>query len=268
MEDIEIMKRAKQYMESLANGIDPLTGNELDENDIVNNVRISRCLFYTAGILQKVIDNGGEVQREKLKRSEKAEFSLTDEQALALKPDDTAVSVTRITTIINYQIDKDKMKKLKRTSITKWLLEAGLLSEKVTMSGQIRAIPTEDGRKIGIIEKEFSDGAKTYKTTVYTPPAQQFIFDNIDAVTVIALSDNEKENNKNRAQNSGQPWTQEDDETLNEMYRNGASIKELARGFGRSRDSIKARLAKNGFDVDSYYYKTQKNKIVLESDEE
>ena len=47
MTDLEIMQRAKQYIDSLANGIDPLSGKPVKDNDVINQVRISRCLFYT-----------------------------------------------------------------------------------------------------------------------------------------------------------------------------------------------------------------------------
>ena len=113
MNDLDVMIRAKQYIESLAKGIDPITGNEVSENDVVNNVRISRCLFYTAEVLQKVIDNHGEVQREKLKRSERAEFALTDEQSAALVPVNDSLFISKVVNIINEQIDELTMKKLK-----------------------------------------------------------------------------------------------------------------------------------------------------------
>ncbi|MBQ9482745.1 MAG: hypothetical protein IJU82_01010 [Ruminiclostridium sp.] len=191
MEDIEIMKRAKQYMESLANGIDPLTGNELDENDIVNNVRISRCLFYTAGILQKVIDNGGEVQREKLKRSEKAEFSLTDEQALALKPDERSTYMSNIIKNINSVIDDFKMKKLQTRTVNNWLIDKGLLNE-VIINGRARKNPTPEGEALGITLYSFMTENGMTKTCIYSPEAQQFIFDNIDAIIAFAAEEEEE----------------------------------------------------------------------------
>ena len=45
MTEKEILERAKRYVDSLANGINPLTDEPIDENDVVNNIRISRCLF-------------------------------------------------------------------------------------------------------------------------------------------------------------------------------------------------------------------------------
>ena len=40
MTDLEIMQHAKGYLDKLAQGIDPLTGQEVPENDVINNVRI------------------------------------------------------------------------------------------------------------------------------------------------------------------------------------------------------------------------------------
>ena len=46
MIDLEKVKIAKEWMNALANGYNPLDGTALDDKDIVNNVHISRCLFY------------------------------------------------------------------------------------------------------------------------------------------------------------------------------------------------------------------------------
>ena len=59
MTDLEIMQHAKEYLDKLARGIDPLTGREVPEGEIINNVRISRCLFYVSDVLRQVIENGG-----------------------------------------------------------------------------------------------------------------------------------------------------------------------------------------------------------------
>lgn len=179
MTELEIMMRAKMYIESLAKGIDPLTGQEVSADDIVNNVRISRCLFYVSGILQQVIDNGGAVQR---KSSDKAEFSLTDEQKRSLAPETYAQSSSKITAAINSMIDDNVMKKLKVTTLNKWLVNAGLLTEITGPTGKTRKVPTPDGEMMGLQETAFTDQKGTHSYVVYDRNAQQFIFDNIDAV--------------------------------------------------------------------------------------
>ena len=86
MTELEKMKRAKMYIDDLANGIDPLTGQVVSDTDIINNVRITRCLFYVSGILKKVIDNDGEVSCVRVKQGKKEFFSLTDTEVDALIP--------------------------------------------------------------------------------------------------------------------------------------------------------------------------------------
>ena len=125
MTELEIMQRAKQYIDALANGYDPLSGQPVRDDDVVNQVRISRCLFYVSGVLQKVIDNGGEVQKKKVPRSQKAPFALLPEQIVQLKPHSSQQSASRITASINELIDTEKMQKLKTTDITSWLLSIG-----------------------------------------------------------------------------------------------------------------------------------------------
>ena len=75
MEEMEMLARAKMYMDKLANGINPITDEEVAEDDAVNNVRLSRCFFYVADVLQKVIENGG---TEKKRRCFPASFQKTD----------------------------------------------------------------------------------------------------------------------------------------------------------------------------------------------
>ncbi len=189
MNDLDVMIRAKQYLENLANGIDPLSGNELPDSDIVNNVRISRCLFYVSGILQKVIDNGGEVQREKLKKSQRAEFSLTAEQSAALTPENDDLFISKVANIINAQIDEYTMKKLKSGDITAWLMSKELLTE-VIINGKPHKNPTEAGENIGITLYQYmTPNGVVVKNCVYSSEAQQFIFDNIDVIAEFASSE-------------------------------------------------------------------------------
>lgn len=60
--ELDTMKHAKEYIDKLANGIDPFTDKPVPDDDIINNVKLSRCFFYISGVLAKVIENGGEVK--------------------------------------------------------------------------------------------------------------------------------------------------------------------------------------------------------------
>ena len=51
MEENEKILKAQDWVRKLANGINPLNGSLVKEDDVVNNVHISRCLFYVADLL-------------------------------------------------------------------------------------------------------------------------------------------------------------------------------------------------------------------------
>ena len=56
MTEQEKLQRAKDCIDSLANGLNPLDGTPVPEQDIVNNVKISRCLFFVSNVLRKQLD--------------------------------------------------------------------------------------------------------------------------------------------------------------------------------------------------------------------
>ena len=59
MTELEKIAYAKTYIEKLANGINPLTNQAVPDDDLINNVRISRCLFYVSDILRRIVENEG-----------------------------------------------------------------------------------------------------------------------------------------------------------------------------------------------------------------
>ena len=54
MIDEEKIVTAKVWIEKLANGINPLNDELVKEDDIINNVHISRCLFYVTELLDEI----------------------------------------------------------------------------------------------------------------------------------------------------------------------------------------------------------------------
>lgn len=59
MTELEKIERAKMYMDKLANGINPIDGTMAPDDDLINNVRLSRCFFFVSDVLRQVIENGG-----------------------------------------------------------------------------------------------------------------------------------------------------------------------------------------------------------------
>jgi len=183
MDDLELMKHAKDYIDRMANGINPLTGEFIAEDDFINNVRISRCLFYVSSVLDKVIQNGGEVgKRTTIKNKKKNDlepFTITPEQLALFQFSETPITVSEITKRINALIDTEKYKKLSRKLVFKMLEDAGLIICEEHESWKKR-YPTAEGEKIGIsLAKNTSFSDKPVFYTVFDKNAQQFVLDNI-----------------------------------------------------------------------------------------
>lgn len=63
MTELEKMIRAESYIRKMADGINPITGVNVADDDMVNNVRITRCLYYVSDILRQVIANNGVIEK-------------------------------------------------------------------------------------------------------------------------------------------------------------------------------------------------------------
>ena len=187
MTELEIMQRAKMYMDKLANGINPLNDAPVPEWELLNNVRLCRCFFYVSDVLRRVIENGGTVER--VIRTSKVPFTVTREQLDTFPFSDKAIPVTEIARRINELIPETadgSMKRFKYKSITGFLIEAGFLTEIETSTGQHVKRPTETGGALGIFtEERISPEGHPYTVVVYNRDAQQFLMDNMDAILAI-----------------------------------------------------------------------------------
>ena len=174
MTEYEVLIHAKNYIDKMANGIDPLTDNPVPDSDLINNVRISRCLFYVSGVMQKAIESGMWAKPVKHK---KAEFTLSEEKAADFSFSEKPIPISEIVNRINALVNEDEMKKLQYKVVTTWLLARGILETYTNMFGKESKRPTPNGESLGI-KLEMRNGASgPYYVTVYDIQAQHFIID-------------------------------------------------------------------------------------------
>ena len=191
MTEIEKIAYAKTFIDKLANGINPLDDTILPEDDVVNNIHLSRCLFYVSDILRQVYENGG-VKKNNLKpkSSPKIPFSLTSEQIEKIEYTDEWLSATRLAKKIYLAAENSEMAKFSYKQINQWLLNIGMLEWNVLDNGKMRRIPTAEGEAVGISMQYRRTGyGKMYAVVLYSKEAQRFIVDNIEAVLSVPQSE-------------------------------------------------------------------------------
>lgn len=180
MTELEKIAYAKTYVEKLANGINPLTDQPIPDSDSINNVRISRCLFYVSNLLRQIMENGG-ISQKKVATA-KAPFQLNYGTRSNFRYSETPISISEITKRINELIQPEEMKKLNYKSISDWLIQAGFLAVVQNDDGKTTRRPTENGVRLGISTEQRQSARGIYTVVVYNKTAQQFILDNLDAV--------------------------------------------------------------------------------------
>lgn len=240
MTELEKIEYAKSFIDKLANGVNPLDDSPVPDNDIVNNVRLSRCFFYVSDILRQVIENGG-INASKAKNPKKLPFSLSDEQKSNIRISHRPIGVSEIANHLNSLVDLEETGKLSATTITAWLVSIGLLEVIERTDGKKSKTPTAAGMDMGIITEERAGQYGSYTVVLYPPAAQQFIYDNIDAVI-----DHKSELSDPLAEYHGRPWSEEHDSSLTEMFQNGKTISEMAFELKRNNNGIRSRLKKLG----------------------
>lgn len=181
MTELEKIAYAKSFIDKLANGINPLDETPIPDDDIVNNVRLSRCFFYVSSLLQKEIDREqGAVS--KMKRSQRIPFSATQEQLEKFEYSSVPITVSEIARRIFATVDNENMKKLSYRQINQWLLNIEMLY--LCDVGKKKPVkrPTEEGRQIGITVETRIGYRGKYQVVLFNEDAQRFILDNLDAV--------------------------------------------------------------------------------------
>ena len=175
MTELEIMQRAKMYMDKLAQGIDPITDRPLPGDTALNQVRLARCFSYVSGVLDQVIANGGNVGAgPKLQP-----FAISPEQLAMVRLSQEPVTVSWLVESLAGAVNDPGMKKLGTTVITNWLLNQGFLEKITTPEGKNIRVPTAKGLAMGMTSETRQGKDGEYQMVRYDLNAQRFVLDHL-----------------------------------------------------------------------------------------
>lgn len=179
MNELDTMKRARMYLAMMAEGKNPLTGEEEPEDSILNQARIVRCLYYVTGVMDKVIANGGEViaaPAKKVKRTRP--FMLADEQLDSITTEPKPISISALLQKVNALVPED-MKKISYQQTVRWLTSQGLMEERQNEQGRTTFRPTAAGRAAGITREQMNGQNGPYWGNLLSVDAQIFLLTRI-----------------------------------------------------------------------------------------
>ena len=144
----------------------------LENNDILNNPNIIRCMYFIKDVLEEVQNNGGVIGGKSGKEPALPfpieildRFSYVEDQ-----------SITHVLNQIYEPIAESNIKKVFVTKVTAALKDDGyLLDELNPETGKTRKVPSVKGKELGIYMLEREYNGRMYQSVTYNRNAQEYV---------------------------------------------------------------------------------------------
>ena len=196
MNELELLKTSLAYLDNLACGFDPFTGEELGES-ILKNEKLSHCFFFVCGVLERAIemetkaaegappDGKGEMPTEPRKpnsvpraRSEvRATFSFPKAVLASVPLSEAPLKISEFCANLGSALGVI----VPTTTLTTWLLERGFLEIQLGDNGERHRLPTAKGTDLGIFaEERVSELGTHYKVVFYNARVQRFLLEHLN----------------------------------------------------------------------------------------
>lgn len=167
MEDLRKLDWAKQCIECLANGIQPFTGEVL-ENSILDDPQLIRCFFFVRDVLNEKIASVGQ-------KKPKETFVLSDALLARIPIQPDKICLTKFLSAIK-EINDDKAPKFK--DISEYLINEGLLEVVTNADNKAVKRATEKALPLGIENQtRMNSRGQSYTVVVYTAEGQQYLIE-------------------------------------------------------------------------------------------
>ncbi len=179
--ELDDLLMLKDNLEMLASERDPKTGYSIEDSVLKSSFN-KRILLDAASIIDQLLKL--DFNPSRIDKRKKYAFFLDCEKKQMIEISREPVSISAFVYTINEQIDNKKMKKLKATQITTWLMENGYLHEIEHSDGRKFKIATKKAETIGIFpSKRQSKCGREYDVNMYDENAQRFIIDHLEEIS-------------------------------------------------------------------------------------
>lgn len=172
----------RENLELLANERDPKTGYTV-EDTILKSAFNKKVLRDAAEMIDQMIKIDFDPTR--VDRRRKHEFYIPHANRASIEISAEPLTISAFTYKLNALIDEKRMKKLKASQITAWLMREGYLSEIESEDGRKFKVLTEKSASIGISAQEkTSPYGRVYTVNYYNDAAQGFIIQHLDQMII------------------------------------------------------------------------------------
>lgn len=200
MNDIDLLRRAKYYMDRMSLGENPVTELPFGADSEINGENFRRCFKYISSVLNEEITRRTERSKptKYAFRENRSDFYLSDDMKRTVHISSDPVGINTVAARINDVIDQNSMKGVSGGKLAEFLVKMGFLQiEENADGGRIRTA-TLKGKAAGIVTTDKTDSVgKAYRQNLYSEEMQRLLIENINEIMRYARSyptENENEN--------------------------------------------------------------------------
>ena len=170
--DTSKLDAAIKYVERIADGCNPVNNIPLEDDAVLNNPNIIRCMYFIKEVLEEVRSNDGVVNGRKEKEAH-VMFPTEILDEFTYRED---MSITHVLNQIYEPIENMNVKKISVTKVTAALKEEGFLVEEPNPeTGKTRKVPSTKGMDLGIYTSERGYNGRVYQSVIYNQNAQEYV---------------------------------------------------------------------------------------------
>lgn len=168
------IEKAKDLLLNLANGVDPIYGELIDEKSFLNDPQMIRCFYYVSEILDNVI-SGSYSKRRNLP------FSISPAQKKSIILPKGKIGINEFAKRVNSALDIHE-KKLSGTEINKKLKQMKILGEMKDEEGKTSTITNDTSFQYGFETEHRLFNGKEYNKVLINDAGKKYLLENIETI--------------------------------------------------------------------------------------
>lgn len=188
--EMKILERAEMYLRKLSSGVNPLTDENISDDDVCRQERVSKCLLYVADYLQKKIapksekNTAPKAQKKTLVRKGRelatSDLTLSEDALAKFECSEEPVSLSGFVRKINELVPSGSgMMPLMYADVAEVLSQEGILLKQNNDAGKELNLPSPRGEELGFVRAEADIRGRHAVFTKCNLSAQKFILENI-----------------------------------------------------------------------------------------
>ncbi len=181
--ETEKLDLALLYLQRITEGKNPVNNMPADDDAIINNPNVVRCMFFIKEVLEEVKRHDGHIGEEEKKHKYKSSKPFPTEcleafEYSGIKP------ISELTEQLNQLSEQKGGGTVAYRTIKKWLIKNGYLIENTNdEKKRNKAMPSDKGSEIGITTQRRKTAFGNYYTVIlYGKEAQELIVKNMTEI--------------------------------------------------------------------------------------